>query len=333
MKLLFLLESTGLDDYFLYTKALVEDLSGDGYEPSIVFTTHGAPSDHTYQLVKDHVLHQWTKLPFRSADPDYLDRLAKHINKHQYDFLVICQATYHRFSVAALYELLEHKPRLIFVGKECSQSVTESAKQIDNINPLWVAVAQNVASRFMADYDVQVIYGPAVVPEDTGADIRAEFGIRGDVKVVGYVGNVDVVNWEPVLEACRRMRCLLLVAGTGDNVPKLSGIKGVKVVPAIPQCLADWYQAFDVFLYPIRGSGFPMLVLEAAVSGCPVATTPVSDIYQLCKDEFGFFKFDPKEIIGGVRVAASRDMERVSGVIRERFSREKFLSGWQILLS
>lgn len=333
MKLLFLLESTGLDDYFMYTKALVEDLSGDGYEPSIVFTTNGAPSDHTYQLVKENVVHHFSKLCFRSADPDYLDRLAKHINKHQYDFLVVCQATYHRFSVAALYELLEHKPRLIFVGKECSQAVTQAAAEVAHLNPLWVAVAQNVASRFMADYDVQVIYGPAVVPDSTEADIRAEFGLRQDVKVVGYVGNVDVVNWEPVLEACRRMRCLLLVAGSGDNVPKLSGIKGVKVVPAIPQCRADWYRAFDVFLYPVRGSGFPMLPLEAALAGCPVALTPVSDMYQLCKDEFGFFGYKPEEVIKAVQFASGRDREAVRVAIGERFSRESFLTGWQMLLS
>ena len=45
MKILFLSETTQCDDRFLYLKALVEALADNDYEPTIIFTTSGAPSD------------------------------------------------------------------------------------------------------------------------------------------------------------------------------------------------------------------------------------------------------------------------------------------------
>ena len=339
MKLLFLLESTLLDDYFLYVKALVDALADDGYEPKIAFTTRGTPSDHTYQLVKDHVVHHLTKLCFRSADVGYMDRLAGHINRTGYDFVIISQAVFpgnqnQPVVISQLYGMLEHKPRLIFMGNQCSQGVTQAAADLADLDPLWVAVSQNVATRFMPEYDVQVIYGPAVQPEANGVDIRAEFGIRPGAKMLGYIGDVDMANWEPVIEAVKRMKCGLLIAGTGDRIAQLAEMKGpVRIVPAVPHIRADWYRAFDVFVYPVKAAGFPMLPLEAALCGCPVAMSPVSDTYQLLHDKFGFFGFNAEAVVKAVQQVSSYDREAVKKFVGEEFSRDRFLSGWQILLS
>lgn len=333
MKLLFLLESTGLDDYFLYTKALVEDLSGDGYEPSIVFTTNGAPSDHTYQLVKDHVVHHLTKLCFTSGDSGYAERLANHIARYEYDFLVVMKNDY-GFLVSDVYDKIEgSQPRLVFFGSECCRGVTRAAEELADCDPIWVANSEMVAKHSLSNYDVQIINGPAVQPEDTGADIRAEFGIPKHIKVLGYWGNVDIVKWDEVLEAARRMKCLVLVAGTGDRIETLAQTKFVKVVPATPHCRGDWYRAVDCFIYPVSMSGFPMLVLEAALCNCPVAMTPVSDMYKVCRDEFGFFDYKPEKIIGAVAAACRLDRDAVRESIAAKFSGSKFLSDWQILLS
>jgi glycosyltransferase involved in cell wall biosynthesis len=318
----------------------VESLAEDGYDPKIVFTTRGTPSDHTYQLLKEFMVHHLTKLCFRSTDPGYTDRLAGHIDRTGYDFVVVNQSVFQGTDVQPVvmknvYGMLEHKPRLIFVGSQCSPSVSQAAADLAEFNPRWTAVSQNVATRFMGDYDVQVVYGPAVMPEASGVDIRAEFGINPGAKVLGYIGDVDMVNWEPVIEAAKRMRCGLVIAGTGDRVSQLLEVKGnVRVVPMIPQKLrGDWYRAFDCFIYPVRASGFPMLPLEAALAGCPVAMTPVSDAYQLLQDNFGFFAPRPEEIIKAVQEAVGKDKEHNKREIRERFSRESFLSGWHVLLA
>ena len=333
LKLLFLLESTAVNDEVLYLKAAMDLLAGDGYEVTLVFTSRGTPSDHTYQLVKNHVVHHLSRLCFREEDDGYTERLARHIDKYQYDCLVATQSRYGRLEIAALYGMLEHKPRLVFVGSHCSQAVTQSASEIAALQPSWVAMSQNVATRFMPEYDVQVIYGPALVPEDTGADIRAEFGIKPEARLLGYIGNVDMVKWDVVIEAVKRMQCGLLVAGAGDRIQQLSEIHGlVKVVPAIPHCRGDWYRAMNCLILPVRSSAFPMLAMEAAMTGCPVAMTPVSDMYQMGQGQFGFFGFRPEEIIAGVREAFSH-RHTVGAFVGEKFSQDRFLSDWHILLS
>lgn len=337
MKILFLVESTEMSDSYLYLKAVVEALAADDYDCKIAFTTRGTPADHTYQLLKPYTVHHLTKLEFRSTDIGYTERLAGHVNRTQYDYIVVTQSVFPGtdttpVTIPRLYSMLEHFPKLIFLGMQCSPSVTQAAKDVANLEPAWAAVSQNVATRFMADYDVQVIYGPALRPGGDGTDIRKEFGIRPETKVIGYMGNVDVVNWEPVLEAVRRMNVLLLMAGTGDRLPYLSG-SHVKVVPTIPQQQrADWFKAFDCFIYPVTGSGFPMLCLEAAMCNCPVAMTPVSDAYQLLQGRFGFFSFRVEEIVKSIQesVRVNADQNRIE--IGEQFSQEKFLSGWHVLL-
>lgn len=333
MKILILLESTQNNDNFLYMKALADALAADGYEPKIVFTTAGCPADHTYQLVKDHVVHHLTKLCFTSGDAGYAERLANHIARYEYDFLVVTKNDY-GFLVSDVYDKIDgSQPRLVFFGSECCRGVTRAAEELADCDPIWVANSEMVAKHSLAKYDVQIINGPAVQPEDTGADIRAEFGIPKHIKVLGYWGNVDIVKWDEVLEAARRMKCLVLVAGTGDRIETLAQTKFVKVVPATPHCRGDWYRAVDCFIYPVSMSGFPMLVLEAALCNCPVAMTPVSDMYKVCRDEFGFFDYKPEKIIGAVAAACRLDRDAVRESIAAKFSGSKFLSDWQILLS
>lgn len=333
MKLLLLLENTQCNDEFLYSKALLEVLAKDGYEVSLVFISGGTPSDHTYQLVKQYVVHRFTKLCFRSLDDDYVQRLAAHIDKHEYDAIITYQAVFPGVTVAGVYELIEHKPKLVFVGSKCSDTTTQAAAQVAHLSPTWGAFSELVAKNFMAAYDAQVVYGPAVEPEALGVDVRAEFGIRKDARLVGYIGDVDNVNIEPVIEACKRMECGLLIAGTGSRITQLSAVKGnLRVVPTIPQYRADWYHAIDCFIYPVRNAGFPMLPLEAAMCNCPVAMTPVSDMANQLGNEFGFFVWDPVKIIEAVRKAVGSDNDHTRQVVAEMFSRERFLTSWHLLL-
>lgn len=334
MKVLFLLETTRCDDRFLYLKPLLEDLSGAGYEPSLVFTTIGAPSDHTYQLVKKYVVHHLTRLCFESENDNYVERLARHIDKAEYDYVVVSQSDFPGFTVAGLYGLLQHQPRLAYLGAECSDHVTRDCRKLEDLQPKWVSVAELVAERFMADWDVQVIHGPAVSPETLGVDIRVEFGIPDHIKMLGFIGNVDDALLDVVFEACKRMNCGLLIAGTGDTTTALENMRGaIKVVPSIPQCRGDWYQAVDVFIYPVRWSGFPMFPLEAALCGKPVAMTPVSDMARMSGERFGFFTRDASSVVNAVRTAMRTNTEDNKQWVAETFSRERFLTDWLTLLS
>jgi len=332
MKILFLSETTQCDDRFLYLKALVEALADNDYEPTIIFTTSGAPSDHTYQLVKKHVVHHLSKLSFESENGDYLGKLVRHIEKHEYDFLVVSQERFPGFSVTGLFSLLQHKPRLVYLGADCSDKVTQDCRLLAPLEPVFVAVSQMVAERFMSDYEVQIIHGPAIAPDTLGVDIRAEFGIPKNTKLLGYIGNVDHAILDVVIEACKRMRCGLLVAGVGDTVAALDAMGGpVKVVPALPQCRGDWYHAVDVFLYPVKWSGFPMLPLEAAMCGKPVAMTPVSDLPRMAGERFGFFVRDASSVVNAVKTAVMGDVASNKAWVAETFSREQFLTKWQIV--
>lgn len=336
MKILFLLESTRCDDAFLYTKALVEALSADGYEPKIAFTTGGTPSDHTYQLVKAFVVHHLTKLCFRSGDPDYTERLANHVSSNGYDFLVVSQSAFGSppVKVTSAYELMEHKPQLVFLAQQCSGAVSQAAEALAPLSPRWVSVSQNTATRFLSDYDVQVIYGPAVEAECLGVDIKTEYRIPTAAKVLGYIGNLDDCFVEIMLEVSRRLQAFLLIAGTGGRVSSLAEMSGpMRVIPAIPNYRGDWYKAMNCFLYPVRSGGFPMFPVEAAMAGVPVAMTPVSDFYQLMGDRMGFGGPNADQMVKAVISTGRIDTASCKSYLQDRFSPERFLSDWQMLLS
>lgn len=339
MKLLFLLENTNLDNRFAYTRAVVKALAADGHEPKIAFTTGGTPADHAYQLMKDHVVHPMSQLCFHSTDAGYVGRLARHLEKYEYDALVVGQSAFvgtasNPVRISDVFETMEKRPRLIFVGHDCSASVSQSVKEIAHLEPSYVAVSQNVASRFMPEVETQVIYGPAVEPEALGADIRDEFGISKTMKIIGYFGNVDEINVDLLLEAAKRLKCGVLVAGTGERIPYLSGVNGpVKVVPAMPMYRGDWFKAIDCFVYPVRSSGFPMIALEAMMAGCPVAMTPVSDMYQLLGGKGHFFGMSVEEMVKAIAGAVKSDTMALKQFAGETFTVERMLSDWNLLLS
>ena len=334
MKILFLLENTQYSDEFGYTKALVEVLAHDGYEPSICFTTSGTNGDWNYQLVKDYVVHHLTKLHFQSGDEGYAGRLARHIDKFKYDAVVVSQSSFGGVDMVEVFRQLETRPRLVFVGHKCNDTTARSAKALSVLDHLWVATSQNVATRFMAEYETAVIYGPAVKPESTGCKIREQFNVRPEARIIGYIGNVDEVNVDLMLEVCKRLSAGLLIAGTGKSIARVAERTGpIKVFPNMPQCRQEWFEAMDCFLYPVGGAGFPMLPLEAALCGCPVAMTPVGDMYQLLKGKFQFAGLKSDDLVKAVQGAVRTDVESVGRYVEETFSVEKLLSGWQVLLS
>jgi hypothetical protein len=288
-------------------------------------------------LVKKYVVSHLAKLHFRSGDQDYAERLAKHISNNGYEAVVVSQSRYgdaHGVSINQVWEQLEEKPRLIFLGQQCSAGVTQSANDLQAYDPKWAAVSELVAMRFMPERDVQVIYGPAVEAESQGVDIRKEFGVPDNAKLLGFIGNTDEVFVEQMLEVVKRFHCLLLIAGCGGRVSSISSMGGpVKVVPSIPNLRGDWYRAFDCFFYPVRASGFPMFVLEAGLSGCHVAMTPVSDCLKIGEGRWGFGGKDVDSLCEAVRKATTYDADATRDYLLDRFALDHFLSDWHQLLS
>ena len=331
MKILFLLENTNNNDEFRYTRALVDALAQDGYEPSICFTTSGTKWDYAYQLVKPLCVHHKTNIAFASREDGYTERLARHIDKTGYGAIIVSQAAFPNCNVAEVFGLLETRPRLIFVGHQPTEQTTKAVQSLKHLEPAWVAVSQNIATRFMPEVEAQIIYGPAVKPASTGCNIREQFNIRPEARVIGFIGNSDDIPVDLMLETARRFKAGLLIAGTGTGIARLSEHGNVRAFASLPECREDWYKAFDVFLYPVLRAGFPTLPLEAALCGCPVAMTPVADMFQLCEGKFQFSNLSVDNMVKAVAGAVNTDVESVSRFVGETFSVEKMLSGWQVL--
>jgi glycosyltransferase involved in cell wall biosynthesis len=235
-----------------------------------------------------------------------------------------------------LYNLLKGEPKLFFIGHYCSKVTVQSCEELAPLKPTWIAVSTRVAQVVMPDYDPLIIHGCAEVPTSLQVNIRDEFGVSKDSRVIGFIGSVDDIDPSLLVEVSRRLKARLLIAGTGGNITKLSETETgpVKVVPTIPMNREDWYKAFDVFVYPVLNPGFTSLPLEALLCGCPVAMTPVSDMFNFCKDWMSFFHPGeiPTQITQAVIAAAGSNVSASREFVLKEFSPEKMASGWALSL-
>jgi phosphatidyl-myo-inositol dimannoside synthase len=127
-------------------------------------------------------------------------------------------------------------------------------------------------------------FDPRYVPGDRTL-ARQQFRLSDEIVIVtvarldtreGYKGHDRVIAALPALRAHGR-NVVYLVAGTGDDRPRLEGLARaqgvadhVRFLGKVPHdALPDLYRAADLFALPSTGEGFGIVYLEAMACGTP----------------------------------------------------------------
>ena len=170
--------------------------------------------------------------------------------------------------------------------------------------------AQNFPVRGKVEYVPGVGMKP-MPPENSEYDLRAEFGIPAENKVVVSVGELtEGKNNEVMLRAMDRFRrepVTYLICGTGAMNEKLRRLAKdmfleEKVVFA-GYCdhVPDVLRQADIFAFPSRREGLPVAMMEAMQAGLPVLALDIRGNHDLIEDGEGGFLFHENEAEDFVR--------------------------------
>jgi glycogen(starch) synthase len=163
---------------------------------------------------------------------------------------------------------------------------------------------------------IHVIYNGVDVekfkPRPNRAELRREFGLDEDKKVVLFVGRLyhrkglDVLlrSVSHVLKEFSDVT--FAISGTGfkakeeslRNLAKELDIEDhVKFLGYVPDDkLPDVYAASDIFVLPAIYENFPFAILEAQATGLPVISTKVGGIAEFLVDKENGFLIDPGDV-------------------------------------
>jgi len=155
------------------------------------------------------------------------------------------------------------------------------------------AVRDACVSRGIAAEKIRVIYSGVDAgrfSEYRGGDLREELEIPPDFPVIGFLGRfVPEKGIDTLIRAMdvirhRFPRSVLLIAGSGPEEDRLKQIarfnRRVKVLVNIDRT-EPFYRTVNLFVLPSQWEGFPIVLLEAMASGCPVIASDVGGVREL----------------------------------------------------
>jgi glycosyltransferase involved in cell wall biosynthesis len=162
---------------------------------------------------------------------------------------------------------------------------------------------------------IHVIYNGVDIerfkPRPNRAEIRREFGLEKDKKVVLFVGRLYhrkgietlLRSVPPVLKEFSNVK--FVISGTGfkqkeESLRKLAkelDIEDhVKFLGYVPdEKLPLLYSASDIFVLPAIYENFPFAILEAQATGLPVISTKVGGIPEFLVDNQNGFVIEPRD--------------------------------------
>lgn len=148
-------------------------------------------------------------------------------------------------------------------------------------------------------------------PENPEYDMRAEFGIPAENKVVVSVGELtEGKNNEVILRAMDRFRrepVTYLICGTGERNERLRRLakdmflEDKVVFAGYCDHVPDVLRQADIFAFPSTREGLPVAMMEAMQAGLPVLALDIRGSHDLIEDGEGGFLFYENEVEDFVR--------------------------------
>ncbi len=134
------------------------------------------------------------------------------------------------------------------------------------------------------------------------SEMRAEFGINEDDKLIVSVGELDDnKNHAMVIEALSHLNIKgfkYVICGVGPNKDKLekmaidTGLNNDVVLSGYRTDIPDILHAADLFVFPSFHEGMPVAALEAMACGLPLICSKIRGNVDIVKDGFNGFLFE-----------------------------------------
>jgi glycosyltransferase involved in cell wall biosynthesis len=163
-------------------------------------------------------------------------------------------------------------------------------EKIDFFLPASQAVKKLYQSKFgVPDSKTEVVYdftNDKLNGVSTGAEVRAKFGIPANGRIIGAVGSL---GWRKGPDLFLQIAHYLTQSGNDElyfmwvgcnteSIPykeiehdvRLMGLGKRVFFIGSQKDVSGFYEAFDVFLLTSREDPFPLVCMEAAMSGCPI---------------------------------------------------------------
>ncbi|WP_137178609.1 glycosyltransferase [Roseomonas sp. AR75] len=183
-------------------------------------------------------------------------------------------------------------PRLVLLHLAPEAEPPEAVPSLGLDGAMVAAVSSPVARRAalawgLAPSTVAVLPNPA--PRPVAADraatrrtLRAALGLDASARLLLFVGRLEKAKGAELLPGiAARLKATIAIAGEGplrellDRAAAEDGAGRLRLLGQLADP-APWYLAADALLLPSRLEGAPLVFLEAAANGCPVAATPAA---------------------------------------------------------
>ncbi len=327
MNILFLVDSSSPSDEQRLVQTLMRNIPADGYNKHVIFMS-GNIGDLQCQSMPNVAF----DCSFLHGQPDQADNIAKFIGRRKIDVLVTFHNQFINTTTVSIMDKSNRLPKVVYIVAEHGDEPRQAAGLLQRFNPVFCSVSQLIADRELSGLPVTVLHPGVPYPQGEGRDAKLALNIPPQAKVIGYMGRIDKsCNLAMLIDVANRTKAWLLLCGVGPMVPNMfEQGPTVKMMPGIPELRADWFNAMNIFCYPVRASGVPTLAIEAMLAGVPTCMTPVSDVHRNFGDQVALHGLSKDSLLEAMNKAASRPIP--PNVVAEAYSVERFVEEFTTLL-
>ncbi|KPQ01924.1 glycosyltransferase [Marinobacter sp. HL-58] len=299
---------TGWGGMEKHTADLADALAAKGHEVHVL--AHVAHQDRFADPVKFHPLpfqlgrrNLWLRYCFRrtlrSIRPDIL-----HAQGNKAASLVSSRANHARATVGTLH------------------GTKSSHKAFDKLNGV-IGVSREITDAI--DHpNARLIFNGLQRPDPGGESLASpDFAIPDQRPLLVAAGRLEPVKqFDRLIRAWARADCdgKLVILGEGSQRARLDALirelelTDCVLLPGHESCIQLWLQAATACIITSSREGFPYIMVEALMAGCPVLSTPVSGVRDFLPDSC---------------IAVSDSVDDIAGLIRTSLTAPDSLAGLQ----
>ena len=338
MHILFLANSAYPTGEAQYITHLAQNLPKSKIDVSVIFASEGHPGiQGTVGLIEENVV---SELSFRAYKETWANDVVAYIKDAGVDVVVVGQL---KFSQA--------DPKTGIMATHSAEDICSAAgvksvfmaydldkltfKNLDETNFDAYGSVSDLLARFITGSSPTIIptvvRGCAVKPKAMDIDIRGYWGIAKEDTVLGYMGEfADAFGTDAIFEAAKQLGTRIFACGWGNELAELEAYRDVvTLLPMIPTHRKEWYDAMDVFVYPVYSGAFPFYAMEAVMTGTPIVITPTADTFALFGNEtMAFCSFNKtSSLVDGIKKARDMDMKPAQKIAANELSLDKMVAG------